>query len=159
MKEKTKNNIALLLISLLIICLFAGCKSKPVYIPLKEVHTVTQTLKDTVLDIRLIPYKDSVQTTDTLSYLENKYAFSWAKLSDNKLHHSLTIKDVDIPVNLQIVETLVSDSVPYPVYVKEIQEVNRLTSFQSFQIWCGRIALLMCGIWLAFKLWKKKQLL
>ena len=34
-----------------------------------------------------------------------------------------------------------SIQVPYPVEVEK--EVNRLTSFQSFQVWCGRILLLL----------------
>ena len=44
--------------------------------------------------------------------------------------------------------------IPFPVEVEK--EVNRLNSFQSFQIWCGRIILLVILGWFGFKLIKKR---
>lgn len=37
----------------------------------------------------------------------------------------------------------------------ETIEVNRLTSWQAFQIWTGRIALVLVVLWLAYRVVKK----
>ena len=44
--------------------------------------------------------------------------------------------------------------VPYPVEVET--EVNRMSSFQSFQVWCGRILLLLIIGWVGVRWWKKR---
>lgn len=44
--------------------------------------------------------------------------------------------------------------VPYPVEIPV--EVNRLTPWQAFQIWCGRLALLTAAIWLLINLLKNR---
>jgi len=49
----------------------------------------------------------------------------------------------------------ITDSVQVPYPVVEYTEVNRLSSFQSFQIWCGRILLLLAAGWLVIW-WLKK---
>lgn len=53
-------------------------------------------------------------------------------------------------------EIKVEKKVPYPVEVNV--EVNRLTSFQSFQIWCGRILFLLLVGFLITRYIRKKYL-
>lgn len=115
-----------------------GCKVKTVYVPVQSVTTVTETVRDTVLDVRLISYKDSVTVIDTLSYLENKYAYSSAIWSSGRLSHSLGIKPINIPVNIQYKEIVRTDSIPVPYPVPGPEKiVYRLRWWQEVLMWLG----------------------
>lgn len=145
------KRIVFLFLSVSVLCLAYSCRTKTVYIPVNSVSTKTEVLHDTVLDIQLVPYRDSVAIRDTSSCLENAYASSLAIWSDNMLHHSLTVKNVSLPVRVIYKNIIQTDSIQVPYEVIKIQEVNRLNVLQSFQIWCGRIFLLLlfafCAFW------------
>lgn len=108
-------------ILLLLPLLFFSC-AKTVYVPVNSTHYVDRIVKDTVLDIHLVPYSDSITTTDTSSVLENKYARSSASW-DGKLHHSLLVKSDPIPIRLQYIETHTIDSIQVPYKVEVIKEI------------------------------------
>ena len=67
-----------------------SCQSTK-YIPVESVRIDSVSIKDTIFEVKLIPYKDSVSTKDSTSFLSNKYAYSWARYSNGVLQHSLGI--------------------------------------------------------------------
>ena len=84
-----------------------------------------------------IHYYDSIyvkEKGDTILFEKYRYIYKDKLITD-------TILSVD------------SIRVPYPVI--EVQEVNKLTSFQSFEIWCGRILLFLLLCFFGFKLLKR----
>lgn len=102
---------------ILLILLLAGCKTKTVYIPVESVRT---EYKDKYLRDSIYMY-DSIFVKiagDTVFFEKYKY-----------LYRDQTIRD-------SIFKT---DSIQVPYPVTEYKEVNVLTSWQHFQIWCGRI--------------------
>lgn len=144
---------------LILCCLLVGCKSKTVFVPVESIRTVKEieTVRDTILQVKLVPYYSETATEKDSSYLENEYAYSEAKFDGKLLHHSLGIFDKNIPYKTKYVDRYIhiSDSIPVPYQVVEYREINILTSFQSFQIWCGRILLLIISLWCAYKFIKK----
>lgn len=121
---------------LLFILVFAlpGCKTHTVYIPVESVRT---EYKDRLLRDSVHLY-DSVfvkMKGDTIRIEKYKYLYR-----DKLLRDSVFVND--------------TIRVPYPVKVET--EVNRMSSFQSFQIWCGRILLLLIIGWVGVRWWKKR---
>ena len=80
-------------ISVLVILLASAiCSCRSVrYVPVETVRVDSTVVHDTLMDIQLVPYKDSIATRDTSSFLSNPYAYSWAKWSNGTLYHSLGI--------------------------------------------------------------------
>ena len=120
--------------------LFFGCTTKRVveYVPIEKKVTETVVLTDTVVDVHLVPYKDSVSVKDSTSYLKNEYAYSYASLRQGILHHSLGIFPLKpTPVKLQYTTKTRRDSIPYavpgPVEYKEIP----LSPLEKFFLYTG----------------------
>ena len=158
MKKETKELIATIIIVLFILLyLLTGCKTKTVYIPVHSTTTVTELRHDTIVEIQLLPYRDSVVVSDTVSRLENKYAHSEALWLSGKLSHSLTIKEVDIPLKIQYIETIRTDSiaVPYPVPGPE-KVVFRLRWWQETLMWIGVLMTLIVGLKIMFGYMRRK---
>lgn len=65
--------------------------SRTQYIPVESVRIDSISIKDTVFQERLVPYRDSVAVADTASFLTNPYAYSRAVWSSGRLHHVLGI--------------------------------------------------------------------
>ena len=108
------------------------------YIPVETVRVDSTVVHDTSMYVRLVPYKDSVATRDTSSFLSNPYGYSWAQWSGGLLHHSLGIW----PFATTLVE------VPYFIdrYVTvtkpEIVEVEKeLSRWQQFKQDVGGVAI------------------
>lgn len=80
-----------LVLLVLLAAVFASCRTKKVYMPVETKVLDSIILHDTTFQERLVPYKDSVATPDTASFLCNPYAYSHAKWSNGLLHHSLGI--------------------------------------------------------------------
>lgn len=77
-------------IAVVIVLLFVfSCKTR--YVPVEIKTTETVEVHDTTITERLVPYKDSTATRDTVSFLSNPYAYSWARYSGGILQHSLGI--------------------------------------------------------------------
>jgi hypothetical protein len=112
--------------------LLIGCRT--VYVPVESVHTVTQIVRDTIVQVELITFRDSVSIPDTLSRLENKYAVSYALWSGRRLNHSLSIKDVQIPIRIQYVDITRTDSVQVPYPVEKIVREKYVTDWQRFRL-------------------------
>ena len=105
-----------------------------------EVRTKTVFVQDTVF-IELPRIVEKVQTLDTVSVLENKYAKSEAQVSNGVLAHSLELKPVREPaiVQKQIVykDSIIVKEVDVDHYIEVPAE---LTPWQSFKIKLGGYA-------------------
>ena len=105
-----------------------------------EVRTNTVYVPDTVY-VQLPAVSQSVQTLDTVSVLENKYAVSEAQVSNGVLAHSLEVKPVREPaiVQKQIVykDSIIVKEVDVDHYIEMPAE---LTPWQSFKIKLGGYA-------------------
>lgn len=145
-------------LALLTILLLSGCATKREvqYIPVEKKVTEVVTLRDTVVTVKLQPYRDStavlpVQGKDTTSYLKNPYAYSYASYSKGVLHHSLvTPPEVAVKGDVQIKEVVRTDSIPYAVPVPgETVYVNKPKWWQSWLMWWGAGAHVIVIIFLA----------
>ena len=105
-----------------------------------EVRTNTVYVPDTVY-IELPRIVEKVQTLDTISVLENKYAKSEALVENGTLNHSLELKPVKEPaiVQKQIVykDSIIVKEVDVDHYIEMPAE---LTAWQSFKIKLGGYA-------------------
>lgn len=159
--EVRDKDIAITVVIVLLILwyLLSGCKAKTIYVPVQSTTTITETIRDTVLDVRLQVFRDSVTVSDTVSRLDNKYAYSAAVWSSGRLSHTLGVKDVKIPVEIQYKEITRVDSlaVPYPVVEEVI--VYRLKWFQEALMWLGVILLVVAGLKVAHMILKAKKIL
>lgn len=153
-------------IGLLVVVLFvlAGCAARreAQYIPIEKKVTKTVTVRDTVVQVVLHPYKDSVSLhpvagRDTSSYLESPYAYSHASYSGGMLNHSLGTKPgTKAEGNTKIREEARTDSIPYPVPVPgDTIYINRLHGWQQWLLWWGVgahvLILIVVGRWLSGK--------
>lgn len=138
MKRETKECIGwwvvaiIMLLALLSMC--SGCKTRTVYVPVESVRT---EYKDRVFRDSLRLY-DSIyirEANDTIRIEKYKYVYR-----DKLVRDSILITD--------------SIAVPYPV--TEYIEVNRLSGWQKFQLWCGRILLVILIGFFIYKFIKKK---
>ena len=105
-----------------------------------EIRTETVYVPDTVY-IELPRIVERIQTLDTVSILENKYAVSEAQVSNGVLAHSLEVKPVREPaiVQKQIVykDSIIVKEVDIDHYIEVPAE---LTAWQSFKIKLGGYA-------------------
>lgn len=92
-KEYSRLGIGTLIgLSLMAIALtLSSCKTNTVYVPLETKVVDSIIYHDTTFQEKLIPYKDSISTRDTTSFLSNPYAYSYAGWKNGILHHSLGI--------------------------------------------------------------------
>lgn len=120
-----------------------------------EVRTETVFQKDTAF-LELPVLVEIVQTLDTMSVLENRYAKSEAVVTDGVLLHSLATKPVKEPVEVET-KVVYRDSLVYvDKIVKEIVEVTKPLSrsnkfFLEFGKWVS-VILLGFSFWKLFKL-------
>lgn len=105
-----------------------------------EVRTNTVYVPDTVF-IALPRIVEKVQTLDTVSVIDTKYAVSEASVSNGVLAHSLEVKPVREPaiVQKQIVykDSIIVKEVDIDHYIEVPAE---LTAWQSFKIKLGGYA-------------------
>ena len=55
---------------LILLILLTGCKTK--YVPIETIKVQKEIIRDTVVQVELVPYRDTVSILDTVSHLENK---------------------------------------------------------------------------------------
>ena len=124
----------------IISCLCLGC-SRRVYVPVEHLTFDSISVHDTLVQVQLVPYRDSVASRDTSSYLSNEYGYSWAVWSGGMLHHSLVIwpqKPIEVKVP-HFIDRWHYEKVP------EIVEVEKpLTKWQTGFMTIGKISM---GIW------------
>ncbi|MBB4036537.1 hypothetical protein GGR21_002443 [Dysgonomonas hofstadii] len=131
MKKEHKVHIGIIIVVVVsILLLLSSCKSKMIYVPVESVKT---EYRDKYL-------RDSVYLHDSV-FMKIKGDTVWLE-KYRYLYRDKFVRD-SIFINDSI-------QVPYPVEIPG-PEVNRLTSFQSFQVWCGRILLLLLLAYFGFK--------
>ncbi len=108
-----------------------------------EVRTETVTVHDTAY-VELPVIVEKVQTLDTCSVLENKYAKSEVVISGGTLSHSLATKPVREPVTVEK-QIVYKDSLVYrDRIVRETVEVEKkLTAWQTFKMRLGGASMLI----------------
>lgn len=134
MKKATKIQIGFVIVLFFILWLFTSCKTKTVYVPVEKTKTEY---------IDKVKY-DSIYKYDSV-YLYSRKDTVFLNKYQSYVKYSLIRDSVYITDSIQV---------PYPVV--EYQEVNRLTSFQSFEVWCGRILLFLIIAYLLFRYIKRK---
>ena len=149
------KNFTIFLVSLLCVACASARQVTPLENTHVEVRTETVFQKDTVyLELPLLVEK--VQTLDTMSVLENRYAKSEAIVADGVLIHSLATKPVKEPIEVET-KVVYRDSLVYvDKIVKETVEVAKPLSgpnrfFLAFGKWAF-VILLGIGFWKLFKL-------
>lgn len=149
------KNFTIFLISLQCVACASARQVTPSENTRVEVRTETVFQKDTVyLELPILVEK--VQTLDTMSVLENRYAKSEAIVADGVLVHSLATKPVKEPIEVET-KVVYRDSLVYvDKIVKETVEVAKPLSgpnrfFLAFGKWTF-IILLGFGFWKLFKL-------
>ena len=134
------KNFILLFLSLLSVACSTIKQVTPREQTTVEIRTETVYVPDTVY-VQLPAVSQSVETLDTVSVLENKYAVSEASVSGNVLKHSLEVKPVNEPVAIkkEIVyrDSVVLQQVDVDHYIEVPAE---LTPWQSFKIKLGGYA-------------------
>lgn len=108
------------------------------YVPIEHVRIDSISVRDTIFEEKLVPYRDSVQVADTVSYLSNEYAYSWARWQDGRLHHSLGIWPF-ATIRVQVpyyIDRYVYRSVPQIVEVEK-----KLTRWQKIKLEIGGLAI------------------
>lgn len=113
--------------------LLSGCKAKTICVPVENQKIMH---KDKI-------FRDSIYLQDSIvvklqedTVFVEKYKYLYR---DRLLYDSVFVRD--------------SIEVPYPV--EQFIEVNRLSSFQSFQLWCGRILLFFAFVYFGFNILKR----
>lgn len=141
--EDRKRFIIGVVASILFVILFAVCSSctRRIYIPVDRTTTVVKQLVDTVIQVELKEYHDTITIThkgnDTLSYLSNAHGYSFASIEDGKLGHSLgTLPGTVVSQPVKVHYIFITDSIPYPVEVEK-----KLSMWQSIKIEYGGIAM------------------
>lgn len=123
--EYEENNTPLIFLLLLLVAtliLFTGCKSGVQYVPIENKIVEKEIIRDTIVVHKLDVVRDTIiVSNDTISHLQNKYADSWAMWSMGRLHHSLNIKDVDIPIHILYIDKLKEVYVDKPIEVEVIK--------------------------------------
>ena len=111
-----------------------------------EVRVVEKIVRDTAW-IELPASMEKVQTLDTISVLENKYAKSEASVHSGFLAHSLEVKPVREPVSVEARE-IVRDSIIFRdrVQTQTIEVERKLTWWQSLKMKAGGVALLVIAL-------------
>lgn len=127
--RKYKKNILIVIAVIVVFLLFTSCKPQTLYVP---VETVKTEFKETVL-------RDSVYLHDSIIVKMRADTVFFEKYKT--VYKNKILRDSIFKVD--------SVQVPYPVV--EYKEVNRLNTLQGFQIWCGRILLLILIGYFGFK--------
>lgn len=109
-----------------IVLMIAAC-SRKIYIPVEKTVTVTETVRDTVVQVQIEKEYVKNITPDTTSTVETKYARSTATYHGESglLEHDIENKQDSIPVKVVYKDKEVIKEIPapYPVEVEKKVEV------------------------------------
>lgn len=131
---KKISKVAFMLVG--IVLLVAAC-SRKIYIPVEKTVTVTETVRDTVVQVQLEKEYVKVIIPDTTSTVETKYARSTATYHGQSglLEHDIENKQDSIPVKVVYKDREVIKEVPapYPVEVEKKVEVPKRMSLRWWE--------------------------
>ncbi|MFT3993858.1 MAG: hypothetical protein QM660_06095 [Dysgonomonas sp.] len=109
--------------------LLYSCKTRTIYVPVENNR----------IEYRDHLYKDSVFLHDSIVFKVQRDTVFVEKYK--YLYRNRLLRDSIFRYD--------SIQVPYPVV--EYKEVNKLSGFQNFQIWCGRLLLVLLGGYFIFQ--------
>jgi len=122
MKDIKRFTVIIAIIAILLaIILFSSCKTNPIYIP---VETIKTEYKNKYL-------RDSIYHYDSI-YVKEK--------GDSVLIEKYKNIYID---RLKTDTVLRRDSVQVPYPIVEYREINKISGWQNFQIWLGRILIVI----------------
>lgn len=165
-KKMLTEMIAMIILSLfaLGLAMLVGCSSARVASSVVYDSVAVKTIYKTEIIKDTIPYyipKETmkVQTIDTTSYLENKWAYSEAVVSEGVLTHSLGTKDEPLTIVVdKVVDTVyrevVKEVVKNNVEVVEVEKPD--TWFEQMQkkgFWCMISVIVLLILWRRLKHW------
>ena len=141
-RRKLIIGIVAAVVFVVLFVMFSGC-TRRVYVPVERTTTVTQVVKDTIVEIQLKVVRDTVTIEsfgrDTTSYLNDDTHFSYATWKDGKLGHSLgTLPGATVKDLIKVVHTHTIDSIPYAVPV-EVEK--KLTWWEQVKMEYGGFAM------------------
>ena len=151
---KKISKVAFMLVG--IVLLVASC-SRKIYIPVEKTVTVTETVRDTVVQVQLEKEYVKVITPDTTSTVETKYARSTATYHGESglLEHDIENKQDSIPVKVVYKEKEVVKEVPVEVEKKvEVPKRMPLRWWEKIFFYTG-IATVGGGIFWLIRKFKK----
>lgn len=161
-RRKEGDSLASYWMALLVAVLLTlvhGCKpvEKVVYVP--KVHNVVTTIyaHDTTIVVRIPDNYVEVTTLDTISVLTLPFAESRAVMSGGRLTHSLGTHG-ELPTSVRIEDRVVTvtDSIPYPVEVEVIREVDKpLKWWHKSLMWVGVAAILSVVGYIGIKIFRR----
>lgn len=147
---------------LIILLASAICSCRSVrYVPVETVRVDSTVIHDTLMDVRLVPHRDSIATADTTSFLSNPYAYSRAEWTGGMLRHTLGIwptatTQVKVPY---FIDRYVTVTKPQIVEVEK-----ELSKWQQFKLDVGgaaigcMVAVIMIAIgYLIYKIKKRRK--
>ena len=138
--------LAIIFISFLAWLFLSGCSSPKVvteYVTIEKKSVETVFVRDTLLEVKLIPAQDSISTKDTSSVLQNAYCISNANIANGILTHTLSTKpNAKASGKVKYIDRVIHDSIPYPVEVPgPTQYIEHDASWlESFFMIMGMIA-------------------
>lgn len=136
--------------TLLLTLLLIGCKATEV-VQVPAIHTIETIIRDTIVEVRIPEHYTERETLDTISELSNPFAYSRAEVSQGRLTHTLGARG-SVTERVQVVETIIRDSIPYPVEVEVIREVDKpLKGWQVSLMWVGVAAIVLVGVYIGIK--------
>lgn len=140
--------------TLLLALLLIGCKA-PEVVQVPTIHTVETIIRDTIVEVRIPEHYAERETLDTISELSNPFAYSRASVSQGRLTHSLGITEgATVKERVQVVETIIRDSIAYPVEVEVIREVDKPRRWwEKSLMWLGGAAILYIS---AYMIWLRR---
>lgn len=135
----------------------ASC-SKKIYVPVEKTVTVTETIRDTIVQVQIEKEYVKNITPDTTSMIETKYARSVATYHGESgfLEHEIENKQDIIPIEVVYKEKEVTKEVPapYPVEVEKRVDVPTrmpLRWWEKIFFYIGVAVAGGCALWLAMK--------
>ncbi|MCC8145633.1 MAG: hypothetical protein LIO93_04170 [Bacteroidales bacterium] len=117
-----------------IVFFLLGCKTKVQYVPVESVRV---EYKDNYL-------RDSIFMYDSIHIKEKGDTVFMEKL--RYIYKDKLIRD----------SVFICDSIAVPYEVEKIVREKYVSSFQSFQIWCGRILLLALVVYFGIRFVRKR---
>ena len=138
---------------LFILILFYGCKTpKIITVTEYQNHTITEYIKDTIIDVQIKEMFIEKQTKDTSSELSTNNAFSRALWSNGTLYHSLEQKGVQ-PTKITYKEKIITDTIyQNKTEIKEVEK--KLSSIQNFFIIFGKLSIIIILLLILLKIKK-----
>ena len=133
--------MALLAAILLMAAMVLGGCTRRTYIPVERTTTVTEIIKDTIVDVRLETVRDTAIVEslgrDTTSYLADGTHYSHATWKGGRLGHSLgTLPGASVKAQVSTRTVIRRDSIPYTVEVE-----RKLTLWERTKMEYGGFAM------------------